>query len=236
MYPGAPVLQVVNQASMLVRVRVNQADLPFVRVGQPAVVHLDAYPDLAMPGRVEEIAPIGVKGSFSNRLREFTAIVSVDGSNPRLMPDLTAAIDVEVERVKDALVVPRAAVRSRRPDGAGSRARRQRRRRPSGDARPSRRSRRRRHAGPAARRGGGPMTAAAVADRRRARSARSSRARAGSDAARPPTCQPPPWSAGRSSTPCRFAARSRPAARSRSSRRPMPASSASSSWRRTAAP
>jgi len=110
MYPGAPVLQVVNQASMLVRVRVNQADLPFVRVGQPAVVHLDAYPDLAMPGRVEEIAPIGVKGSFSNRLREFTAIVSVAGSNARLLPDLTAAIDVEVERVKDALVVPRAAV------------------------------------------------------------------------------------------------------------------------------
>jgi hypothetical protein len=110
MYPGAPVLQVVNQASMLVRVRVNQADLPFVHVGQSAVVHLDAYPDLAMSGRVEQIAPIGVKGSFSDRLREFIAIVSVEGSNARLLPDLTAAIDVEVERVKDALVVPRAAV------------------------------------------------------------------------------------------------------------------------------
>jgi hypothetical protein len=108
--PGAPVLQVVNQASMLVRARVNQADLPFVRVGQHAVVRLDAYPDLTMSGRVEQIAPIGVKGSFSNRLREFTAIVSVDGSNARLLPDLTAAIDVEVERVKDALVVPRAAI------------------------------------------------------------------------------------------------------------------------------
>jgi HlyD family secretion protein len=95
---------------MLVRVRVNQADLPFVHVGQSAVVHLDAYPDLAMSGRVEQIAPIGVKGSFSDRLREFIAIVSVEGSNARLLPDLTAAIDVEVERVKDALVVPRAAV------------------------------------------------------------------------------------------------------------------------------
>ncbi len=110
MFPGAPVLQVVNPASMLVRARLNQADLPFVRVGEPAVVRLDAYPDLAMPGRVEEIAPIGVKGSFSNRLREFTAVISVAGSNARLLPDLTAAIDVEVERVQDALVVPRAAV------------------------------------------------------------------------------------------------------------------------------
>jgi HlyD family secretion protein len=110
MFPGAPVLQVVNPASMLVRVRVNQADLPFVRAGQHVVVHLDAYPDLSMSGRIAQIAPIGVKGSFSNRIREFTAIVSIDGSNARLLPDLTAAIDVEVERVKDALVVPRAAV------------------------------------------------------------------------------------------------------------------------------
>jgi HlyD family secretion protein len=110
MWPGAPVLQVVNQASMLVRVRVNQADLPFVRAGQPAIVHLDAYPDLTMQGRVDQIAPIGVKGSFSNRLREFTALVSVEGSNARLLPDLTAAIDVEVDRVKNALVVPRAAI------------------------------------------------------------------------------------------------------------------------------
>jgi HlyD family secretion protein len=183
MYPGAPVLQVVNQASMLVRVRVNQADLPFVRVGQPAVVHLDAYPDLAMPGRVEEIAPIGVKGSFSNRLREFTAIVSVAGSNARLLPDLTAAIDVEVERVKDALVVPRAAVDH---DGRAARV----------------------HV-----RDASGVAARQVTLGPAPRSARSSRARAGSDAARPPTCQPPPWSAGRSSTPCRFAARSRPAAR-----------------------
>ena len=110
MYPGSPVLQVVNPASMLVRARLNQADLPSVRVGESAVVRLDAYPDLAMPGRVEEIAPIGAKGSFSNRIREFTAVISIEGNNPRLLPDLTAAIDVEVERVKDALVVPRAAV------------------------------------------------------------------------------------------------------------------------------
>ena len=34
----------------------------------------------------------------------------VDGTNPRLLPDLTAAIDVEVERIKNALVVPRDAV------------------------------------------------------------------------------------------------------------------------------
>ena len=110
MWPGAPVLQVVNQASMQVRARVNQADAPVVRAGMPVVVRLDAYPDLEMPGKLAQMAPIGVAGSFSNRVRAFSAVVTIEGSNSRLLPDLTAAIDVEVERVKDALVVPWSAV------------------------------------------------------------------------------------------------------------------------------
>jgi HlyD family secretion protein len=120
MWPGAPVLQVVNQASMLVRARVNQADLPSIRPGQPVTVRLDAYPDLQMPGRIAQIAPIGVPGSFSTRVRAFSAVVAIEGSNPRLLPDLTAAIDVEVERVKNALVVPRTAVQM---DTSGARVR-----------------------------------------------------------------------------------------------------------------
>ena len=120
MWPGAPVLQVVNQASMLVRLRVNQADMPALQVGQRVIVGLDAYPDLRMSGRLEQLGPIGVPGSFSNRVREFSAIVAIDGSNPRLLPDLTAAIDVEIERVKNALVVPRDAVQM---DGSGARVR-----------------------------------------------------------------------------------------------------------------
>ncbi len=100
MWPGAPVLQVVNQASMQVRARVNQADAPVVRPGMPVVVRLDAYPDLEMPGKLVQMAPIGVAGSFSNRVRAFSAVVTIEGSNARLLPDLTAAIDVEVERVE----------------------------------------------------------------------------------------------------------------------------------------
>ncbi len=110
MWPGAPVLQVVNQTSMQVRARINQADLPFVRVGLPVTVRLDAYPDLAMSGRITQIAPIGVSGAFSPRVRAFAAVITVDGTNPRLLPDLTASIDVEAERIKNALVVPRDAV------------------------------------------------------------------------------------------------------------------------------
>ena len=39
------------------------------------------------------------------------ALVDVEGSHPNLMPDLTASLDVEIDRVPGALVVPRDAIR-----------------------------------------------------------------------------------------------------------------------------
>ena len=75
-----------------------------------------------MPGRLAQLAPIGVPGSFSTRVRAFSAVVTIDGSNSRLLPDLTAAIDVEVARVKNALVVPLTAV-AREGDKASVRVR-----------------------------------------------------------------------------------------------------------------
>jgi HlyD family secretion protein len=111
LWPGAPVVEVVNQASMQVRARVNQADMQHVRIGQPVTVTLDAYPDLALPGGIAQIAPIALPGSFSPRVRTFSAIVTIAGTSDRLLPDLTAAVDVEIDRVRSALVVPRHAVR-----------------------------------------------------------------------------------------------------------------------------
>jgi len=108
---GASIMEVVNVDAMRVRARVNQGDIAHVRVGQPVTVRLDAYDDLTVPGRVEHLAPLAAPGSFSPRVRTFAMLVSVQGASARLMPDLTAAVDVEVERMEDALVVPREAVR-----------------------------------------------------------------------------------------------------------------------------
>jgi multidrug efflux pump subunit AcrA (membrane-fusion protein) len=43
-------------------------------------------------------------------VRNFVAIVSIQGNHPKLMPDLSAAVDVELERRDDAIVVPRDAI------------------------------------------------------------------------------------------------------------------------------
>jgi multidrug resistance efflux pump len=92
--PGVSFLQVIDPSLMEVSVPVNQEDLLSLSVGQKVVVHLDAYPDLAFPGRLDSIDPMGQKGDFSAQLRKFSATFSIQGNDPRLMPDLSAAVDL----------------------------------------------------------------------------------------------------------------------------------------------
>lgn len=92
--PGVPFMQVVDPSAMQVHVLVNQQDLFALEVGQKALVHFDAYPDLVLRGRLESIDPMGQHGDFSSTLRTFSATFSIDGTDSRLMPDLSAAVDV----------------------------------------------------------------------------------------------------------------------------------------------
>jgi len=107
---GVPFMQIVNPGAMQVRSRVNQADISMLSVGQPVHVGLDAYPDLSFQGKVERIAAIGVTSSLSDRVRTFNVVFSISGYDARLMPDLSASLDVELQRIPAALIIPRDAV------------------------------------------------------------------------------------------------------------------------------
>lgn len=96
--PGVPFMQVVNPSLMQVRVMANQQDFPSLQVGQTAKVRLDAYPDLVFAAKLDQLAPIGEGGDFSNKLRSFVVIVAIEGNDPKLMPDLSAAVDVDVAK------------------------------------------------------------------------------------------------------------------------------------------
>jgi len=101
--PGVPFMEVVDPSRMQVRVLANQEDFPGLRIGQLSKVHLDAYPDLVFPGKLEEMAPIGRNGDFSSKLRTFAVVFSITGSDAKLMPDLSAAVDVDLAQPNSAV-------------------------------------------------------------------------------------------------------------------------------------
>jgi HlyD family secretion protein len=108
---GMPIVDVVNPDAMRVRAKVNQADINDLGVSQAVRIGLDAYPDLTFTGRVAQISPLASRSVLSPMVRTFVVIVEIHGSHPKLMPDLTASLDVELAREARALVVPRDAIR-----------------------------------------------------------------------------------------------------------------------------
>jgi HlyD family secretion protein len=109
-YGGAGLMQVVNPNTMRVRAQVNQQDIPEMKDGQHVEIRLDAYPDLVFHGRTSLVSAIGTTGSFSDRVHIFVVLFTIEGTNANLLPDLSAAVDVELDRTPNALVIPRDAV------------------------------------------------------------------------------------------------------------------------------
>ena len=92
---GQPVLEVVDTSAMRVRARISQADVEYVRVGQAARITLDSYPSRQFTGRLNQLSAIGSTSGLSSRVRTFLAVFAIDGTDPHLLPDLAAAIDVD---------------------------------------------------------------------------------------------------------------------------------------------
>ncbi len=107
--PGVAFMQVVDPSQMQIRASVNQEDFLPLHLGLPARIHLDAYPELAFSGKLEEMAPIARSGDFSPKLRAFAVVFSIEGNDERLMPDLSAAVDVNPQ----AQTATRAGTRSK---------------------------------------------------------------------------------------------------------------------------
>jgi multidrug resistance efflux pump len=107
---GFPFMQVVNPARMQVRARVNQADIEQLRMGQNVRIGLDAYPELSFTGKVESIAAVAQTSAFSTKTRNLVVLFSINGTDPKLLPDLSAAVDIEISREPNVLVAPRDAV------------------------------------------------------------------------------------------------------------------------------
>ena len=107
---GFPFMQVVNPARMQVRARVNQADIEQLRQGENVHIGLDAYPELSFAGKIESIAAVAQTSAFSTKTRNLIVIFSINGTDPKLLPDLSAAVDIEVAQNPNTLVAPKDAV------------------------------------------------------------------------------------------------------------------------------
>jgi len=90
---------------------VNQAESQMVRIGQVAKVHLDAFPSMEFSGKVIGMGALGVSGGRNGYfVRQVPLQILIDGSDPRLIPDLSASADLQTAPAEKGVLVPLEAV------------------------------------------------------------------------------------------------------------------------------
>jgi multidrug resistance efflux pump len=109
---GQLALKIVDPKSMQVEASINQSQVTDFRLGQQANISLDAFPGLQFRGRIYSVGALAVAGGRQqNFIRTIPVRVAIEGSDPRLIPDLSAAADVLVAKEEEKTVlIPRGAI------------------------------------------------------------------------------------------------------------------------------
>lgn len=91
---------------------IDESDISRVQVGQAATFTVDAFPGQTFRGEVIQIrrGAVNVQNVIS-----YTVVISVDNSDLRLFPGMTANTRIVVDRVEDAVRIPSSALRFRPP-------------------------------------------------------------------------------------------------------------------------
>ena len=115
----APTLFTIAQdlTKMQVQADVDQSDIGRIRVGQSARFTVDAYPDEEFVGAITQVR---LNATVNQNVVTYPVIVGVENGELKLRPKMTADLSVEVDRVRDVLRIPNAALRFRPAEEAAA--------------------------------------------------------------------------------------------------------------------
>jgi len=118
--PGTTLMTVSDLSAINAEVKVAEADVLRLSVGQPATIVLEAMPGRRFAGRVVEVgaSALPVVGTVA-AAREFRVVVRLDETDPGLRPGLTCDAEILTEERRDVVTAPLQAVVLRPATGAG---------------------------------------------------------------------------------------------------------------------
>lgn len=114
LWPGMTVASMPEPSSLRVEAALSDVDDGRVAPGMAATCVVDAFPDAAYRGRVTDVSAVARESGRSALLRSFTVSVELEQLGARdlarLRPGLSVRVEVAGRPVRDALLVPRAAL------------------------------------------------------------------------------------------------------------------------------
>jgi HlyD family secretion protein len=114
---SAPVLFRIAQdlSEIQIEANVDEADIGNVREGNPVTFSVDAYPDEEFTGEVNQVRLASVE---QNNVVTYTVIITARNRRMRLLPGMTAIVEIVTGNSEDVLRVSNDALRFRPPAGS----------------------------------------------------------------------------------------------------------------------
>jgi HlyD family secretion protein len=119
--PGTTLMTISDLAAINAEVKVAEADVLRLALGQPATITIEALPGRTFRGKVIEIGASALPQTSGAAAREFRVVVRLEGADPGLRPGLTCDAEIVTAEKRNVSAVPLQAV-VLRPSDRGDRA------------------------------------------------------------------------------------------------------------------
>ncbi|HVC48118.1 MAG TPA: efflux RND transporter periplasmic adaptor subunit [Terracidiphilus sp.] len=107
-WSGAPIAELPDASSLRIAARVDETERGGLAASQPVTVQFDAIPDRQFTGKIQHIGTIATE-DFSAGWpipRNFDLEISLDQTDPRLRPGMSAQVSIIAQRVPNAIAIP----------------------------------------------------------------------------------------------------------------------------------
>lgn len=106
--PGTVLMTIADLSTIETEVEVDETEVVHIKLGDPAKVTLDAFPDTSYAGRVTEIgnSPILSTSATGQQGVDFKVVVTITDTIPNVRPGLSADTEITVAERAEAPSIP----------------------------------------------------------------------------------------------------------------------------------
>ncbi len=117
--PGTVLLTISDMSKVEAELEVDEASIPDVRLGQRALVRIDAYPNRVFEAVVTEVGGSPLLKLSQNEATKFKVKVQLQDPPPTIKPGLSAQAEIFTGRRPNALAIPLQALVMKDVEGQG---------------------------------------------------------------------------------------------------------------------
>lgn len=103
---GTPLITLPDLSEIVAEIRVNEVDVSKVQLGSKVEIMLDAFSTVKYSGEVTSIANLAVQKERNSAIKVFPIDITIDGTDEKLMPGLTASCKIFIKEIDNVRYIP----------------------------------------------------------------------------------------------------------------------------------